>query len=257
MGKHVWAAAFAAAGLVAGAAQASTSPVFEADYGTQLVSGDDSTATGTLPFAFTLFGQSYDSFEVSTNGFVTLGGLSGADCCSGDVSALLSDPARIAPEWFDIVGSVYLNTAQADRAVFTFTGGEYSYGGGYAAQAQLFANGTIIFGYSGDSVPGGHTVLTGISAGGGVADPGETELTGPAFSTGSAQAVYDLAAAGTFDLNGRNVYFTPNGNGGYTVSNTAPGAVPEPASWAMMITGFFGAGSLMRARRRRSADVAA
>ncbi|HEY2357687.1 MAG TPA: PEPxxWA-CTERM sorting domain-containing protein, partial [Phenylobacterium sp.] len=31
------------------------------------------------------------------------------------------------------------------------------------------------------------------------------------------------------------------------------GGVPEPASWAMMILGFFGLGSALRARRRLSA----
>lgn len=251
------AAVLASAALLAGSASAATSPVFETDYGTALVSADDSTASGSLPFAFTLFGQSYTGFEVSTNGFVSLGGSNGANCCSGDVSAFLGGAARIAPEWFDIVGTAYLNTNQADRAVFTWVGGEYAAGGSYAAQAQLFADGRIIFGYSGDSIPAAHTVLTGISAGGGAADPGETEFTGGPYSTGSARAVYDLAAANTFDLNGANVYFTPDSQGGYTVSATAVAGVPEPATWAMMIAGFFGAGATLRTRRARQSAQAA
>lgn len=245
-------AAFASAAVMATSAGAVTSPVFETNYGTALVGGDDSVAAGTLPFAFTLFGQSYTDFQISTNGFVSLGGGNGTGCCSGDVASFLSGAARIAPEWFDIVGTGYLNSDQADRAVFTWVGGEYSSGGSYAAQAQLFANGTIVFGYSGDSVPASHNVLTGISAGGGAADPGETEFTDGPFSTGSSRAVYDFASAGTFDLNGRNVFFTPDGQGGYTVSNTpAVAGVPEPATWAMMIAGFFGAGTVLRARRTR------
>lgn len=251
------AAVLASAALLAGSASAATSPVFETNYGAAIVGGDDQTADGSLPFAFTLFGQSYTGFQMSTNGFVSLGGSNGTGCCSGDVGAFLGGAARIAPEWFDIVGTGYLNTEVADRAVFTWVGGEYSVGGSYAAQAQLFADGRIIFGYSGDSIPATHTVLTGISAGGGVADPGETELTGGPYSTGSARAVYDLAAANSFDLNGANVYFTPDAQGGYTVSTTAVAGVPEPATWAMMLAGFFGAGSILRANRSRRAVQAA
>lgn len=251
MKKSAWgAAAIATAALLAGAAQAATSPVFETNYGTAIVGGDDSTTSGALPFAFTLFGVAHTTFEASTNGFLSLGGFNGSGCCNGDAGQLLTGAARIAPQWFDIVGTVYLNTDVADRAVFTFTGGEYSGGGAYAAQAQLFADGSIIFGYSGDSIPHGHTTLTGISAGGGVANPGETDLTGGPFATGGALAVYDVAGAGTFALNGRNVFFNPDGRGGYVVNGEATGAIPEPAAWAMMITGFFGAGAVIRTRRR-------
>lgn len=246
-------AAFACAAAMANSAGAATSPIFETDYGTALIGGDDQTTSGDLPFAFTLFDQSYTTFGLSTNGFLTLGTATGAGCCNGNVGEFLSGPARVAPEWFDIVGTAYLNTEQAGRAVFTWTGGEYQGGGAYAAQAQLFSDGRIIFGYSGDSVPNRHTVLTGITTGG-AADPGETELTDGPYSTGSSRAVYDLAEANAFDLNGRNVVFTPDGQGGYTVSNTpAVAGVPEPATWAMMILGFFGAGSAVRARRIRPA----
>jgi hypothetical protein len=244
-------AAAASAAVMASSAGAVTSPVFETNYGVALVGGDDQVGGGTLPFAFTLFDQSYTTYGVSTNGFLTLGAGAPSGCCNGNVTEFLAGAARIAPEWFDIVGSVYVNTEVADRAVFTFTGYEYNGGGSYAAQAQLFANGQIIFGYSSDSVPNPHVVLTGITAGGGAADPGEQDLTNGPFFTGANRAVYDLAAAGTFDLNGANVYFTPDGQGGYTVSNTAAvGGVPEPAAWALMIGGFFGAGTAIRARRR-------
>ena len=42
--------------------------------------------------------------------------------------------------------------------------------------------------------------------------------------------------------------------GGWTASFTS-GGVPEPATWAMMLTGFGGLGALMR--RRRALSVAA
>ena len=41
----------------------------------------------------------------------------------------------------------------------------------------------------------------------------------------------------------------------YQVNNNA--AVPEPASWALMITGFGGAGLMIRRRRQHGQPVAA
>jgi hypothetical protein len=35
------------------------------------------------------------------------------------------------------------------------------------------------------------------------------------------------------------------------------GAVPEPASWALMLTGFLGAGAVLRTARRRQVAFAA
>ncbi|MDO9433234.1 MAG: FxDxF family PEP-CTERM protein [Phenylobacterium sp.] len=49
---------------------------------------------------------------------------------------------------------------------------------------------------------------------------------------------------------------TSGGNGSYSVDlSFAPSAVPEPATWAMMIIGFTGAGVAIR-RRRRDDSVA-
>lgn len=39
------------------------------------------------------------------------------------------------------------------------------------------------------------------------------------------------------------------GDGGFVIDNLAPG-VPEPAAWALMLTGFTGLGALLRGRRR-------
>jgi hypothetical protein len=241
-------AALASASLLGSAAHAATPAIFESNYGSLIVSGDDTTSAGALPFAFTLFDQTFTGYEASNNGFISFSGANGSGCCNGDVGAFLSGGARIAPEWFDIVGGVYLNTDTAGRAVFTWSGSEYSAGGAYDIQAQLFQNGTIIFGFNGDSAPWRHATLTGITLGGGLADPGEVTFAG-AFSTGGSRAVYDYAAAGEFGLNGQNVIFTPDGNGGYHVSNTLQAGVPEPATWAMMITGFGLMGATLRRRR--------
>lgn len=59
----------------------------------------------------------------------------------------------------------------------------------------------------------------------------------------------DGGTGGQFLKPGANAYadFTTNSNG--------PGAVPEPAAWALMITGFGAAGAMLR-RRRAAAAVA-
>jgi hypothetical protein len=64
--------------------------------------------------------------------------------------------------------------------------------------------------------------------------------------------------------NGQNIYFTVDVAGynptTHTVINTghvgatlAPAAVPEPATWAMMLVGFGGLGALLRRRRQAAA----
>ena len=44
---------------------------------------------------------------------------------------------------------------------------------------------------------------------------------------------------------------------GVRISGDAVAAVPEPAAWALMLTGFLGAGALLRTARRRQAALAA
>ena len=48
----------------------------------------------------------------------------------------------------------------------------------------------------------------------------------------------------------------PGIEGGSGVGIPTNGVVPEPATWAMMLTGFFGMGSVLRAQRRRRAIAA-
>jgi hypothetical protein len=254
--KTLLAGAAIALGLSVSTANAATPLIFESNFGAAIVSGDDQTTTGSLPFSFSFYGNSYTGFEASTNGFLSLGGLNGQGCCNGIVSDFLNGAPRIAAQWLDLVGSVYLNTDTAGRAVFTWTGNEYAAGGSYTAQAQLFSNGTIILGYNSDSMPVNHTTLAGITAGGGAPNPGGSNLSAANFSS-NARATYESFDGSTFDLNGRNVIFTPNGQGGYAVSDTLSAAVPEPGAWALMLTGFLGAGVALRSNRRRQAAVAA
>ena len=98
------------------------------------------------------------------------------------------------------------------------------------AQTQLLENGTIIFGYNGIDLrnaanDANDDVLVGISpAGGGITDPGSTDITTTAPFHSAEPTIYELfvaASAPPVDLDGGNVIFTPDGGGGFNV--TAPG----------------------------------
>jgi hypothetical protein len=52
-----------------------------------------------------------------------------------------------------------------------------------------------------------------------------------------------------------SVTFSSSSNS-FEVDNLAVGGVPEPASWALMIVGFGGAGAVLRGQRRRQAATA-
>jgi hypothetical protein len=265
----VWAAASALAfGLPAAAA---TSPGFESDFGPGLLGGDDAGAQVILPFAISLFGQSYSVMNISTNGFATFGdtpgiaGLDfGADPWNASVASFLSGPARIAPEWFDWVSSVSYATS-ADRVMLTWEGNEYGKTDIYRAQAQIYADGHIAFAYDTPHAPTGFA-LAGITVGGGAPDPGSANYTGADFSVSGPQAIYMAGGSAQF-ANAISVTFTPDGQGGYRVTGGVPplpdpvnggggenggpnSPTPEPSAWALMLLGFGLAGSLVRARSR-------
>lgn len=55
---------------------------------------------------------------------------------------------------------------------------------------------------------------------------------------------------GLYNVNGdgRSVYIAQSGN--QIIGNVVPAAVPEPATWALMLVGFGGIGAALRSRRR-------
>ena len=81
------------------------------------------------------------------------------------------------------------------------------------------------------------------------------------FTVGSANAL-TLASLRSTAFGGNSVYFASdlvnaNGNTGNVGAISQTGAVPEPATWGMMLIGFAGIGISLRRRRRAQALAAA
>lgn len=272
-------AAAAAALALAGSADAAVTTGFDSAFGPGLLGGDDAGAQVILPFAVSLFGQSYSVMNISTNGFATFTNVAGMDGLdlgaepwNDGVAAFLAGPARIAPEWFDWESSVSY-AVSASRIMITWQGNEYGHTDNYVAQAQIYADGRIVFAYDTPHAPAGGA-LAGITTGGGAADPGSTNFTGSSFAVSGAQAIYMAGGAGQFP-NAIAVTFTPDGEGGYRVEGGVPplpgpvgggggdpagdpggdpgSTVPEPSTWALLLAGFALAGSALRSRRSRIA----
>ncbi len=145
--------------------------------------------------------------------------------------------------------------------------------------ANLVTNGGFESGIVGNNAPLGWTYLNvfGASAAGVVSTDSHTGAN--AYTDGAVQA-YDAitqnittVVGSTYNL---SFYLTDSGslttfqnlstngnvsgsrgNGidlivyaGHGIPTVGGGGVPEPATWAMMLTGFFGAGAVIRSRRR-------
>jgi hypothetical protein len=218
--------------------------------------GTVSLTFGSMTFPFA--GKTYtgnDTLIISSNGFISLGGNNGDGCCDGDPAALVGDAfPRIAPFWTDLDpdgvgggGDIFLKTFNddgdlaIDRIVITFATGFSDCANDDCSalvQVQLLEDGTIIFGYNGivQTVSQTADVLIGLSPGNGVADPGNTDFSATVpFDSGIEPTIYQLfsGAPPNVGLDDTNLVFTPNGNGGFNVSDTLPDPPPssEPPIW--------------------------
>ena len=241
--------------------------IWESNFGIDLNLSDDSTAsvpfdTFAFPFAGNVFTGS-DVLDVSSNGFVSLGGSNGDDCCNGDVQSFLNDMfPRLSPLWGDIdpanvpTDGVFVNSfnddgdAAIDRLAVTWDAQHWGSGEDVLFQLQMFESGTIVFGYNGIS-PLDRNTLIGIGTGGGALDPSSSDLSVGPF-LGAGDNIYELFPPDSvfdpseFDLDLTNIVFTPiPGDGGFVVSQIA--AIPEPSSASLIAF----ACMAMFSRRRR------
>ena len=162
---------------------ACTANCFESSIGAGLGLSDDQLAGPlALGFSMPLPGTSPSSttaIDVDSNGWIGLiaGRFSSSDY-SESVAEFLADEARLAVFWDDLnpasAGAVHFN-ALPGKAVITWSGvPQYGSSTPQTFQAQLFANGDIVLSYQSLSAPDG---IVGYSAGGGLVDPGSTDLT--------------------------------------------------------------------------------
>lgn len=232
---------------------------WEPSFGTNLNLGDDQSLSVSLGFSFPFQGSTYSSVFVSSNGFISLGGDNGDGCCEGTlqgdpvfgISGFLDGSPRIAPAWFDMISevdtanNVYLN-ASAGRAVFTWN--NLTEWGGTARntfQVQLLADGSIIFSYLtlNDTTLTSHKALIGITSGGGVADPGETDLLGGLLTSNlgthymflipSGAAGASFLGSTSFNLDNVSIVFRMS-------QATEQPEVPEPGTIGLCIIGLGG-----------------
>jgi len=238
--------------ITSGAALAQPA-IWESDFGTDLsdVTGeDDSSEMVTLSFDFSYGGNVYNDIYMGSNGSVGLGGVGEVDDYPSGDEFLFTDSPVISPFWSDMSlseeGTAYFNDF-GDRAVFTWDSigtyeDEYS---SNTFQLQIFDDGKIIFGYNGieDNTDSYFDVdiYIGLTEGNLDSFPAEVDYSEGAFATGASVLEIFGYDDDDFDLDGTNIIFTPDGNGGYNVT------VPTPGAMTLLALG-----GLTATRRRRS-----
>lgn len=219
------------------------------NYGSLVVSGDDSTAAIHLPFAFTLGNTTYSSATVSTNGFMQFGGSIGSACCGSTVHELENTYPTIAGVWADLVGAVYQNNL-ADSTVLTWTSHEYGSGQNEDFQIRLYEDGNFSLAYDVAQPLQTHYSVAGVAAISGLNDPGSIDLSAASDLTTGTTA-YQFFGANQLDLVNSTLFFTRTATG-YSISTSGflASAVPEPGAWALMLVGIGAIGAVLRARPR-------
>ena len=211
--------------------------VFETNVGSLIAQCDDCYQQITLPFPFAYFGQTYNSVFVNNNG--NLGFTYGDYVYTPSIGYFSAQP-RISPFWDDLITcgalpseGLYVNAQIPGEIVFTWLHQQIYYcSGDDTAQAILFADGRIQFGYNGvstialpDSTSSG--VIVGITPGGNAPLMQVDYVSTPSFTIPNPTALLEFFVQGTnaFNLDGGFILFTPDASGNYTVQ-----LIPPPGS---------------------------
>jgi hypothetical protein len=192
-----------------------------------------SSANAAIVFAFIPGGASPAGSFTVVDTFDTADGLTGSNF---QIKVPPADGSGAPPANSNPVGTPYLSVLGGGSATYTFTGD---------VSAFEFDWGSV------DS----YNTLTINSTG---ADP--IIIPGLSFANAANGNQVDPGTNGLFRVTGTegehftSVTFASSQNS-FEVDNLAVG-VPEPASWALMILGFGGAGAALRGQRRRQAVCA-
>lgn len=217
-------------------------------------------------FHFTLFGTTYNSVTLDTNGSIYFSGSPGVPQPQATLSQLLQGLPRVTAAWYNVDaidgnGTIYYNLSLPGEAVFTWQGvasylpssGPVPISNLATFQVTLHSDGSIIFGYQAlnsldpsitgvaNSFVGSPQAIVGVTDGPGIAnDPGSTPLSTLATPAGftyvtANNTVYQLINDNPPDnsnLAGLNVILTPQSRVGWQV--TAQNGAPEPATFVEM-----------------------
>lgn len=218
------------AALTGAARTQAAPPCYETNLGTLQGFADETVFPAvTLSGPFSLFNVSYTQVEISSNGFVWLGGNNNFDtgCCSGSGAALVAGAPRICALWNDLVtdgvnGSGVYHNPLPGRDVITWFNAYEAYDPTirFTVQLQLLGNGSFTVWYHPRTTVAvaPHTALCGVSPGNNAADPGSTDLSASfPLNSGAQATVYEVWPTNGFDLAARTFQFVPNGNGGFLV----------------------------------------
>ena len=176
--------------------------------GTLLNLGDDDSEELTLPFSFPFQGSSYGSVFVNSNGNLTFG--SGDSDFSESVSEFLNDQPRIAALWDDLSpnqGGLVIADVSATEATISFDNvPEFFASTGNSFDVTIRSDGSITVAYGTISASDG---IAGVTEGGGVADPGVTDLSANPAQSATGTTYEQFTFGNPNDLSGITVDYTP------------------------------------------------
>jgi hypothetical protein len=168
---------------------------------------DDSTHEIGLPFSFPYQGRNWSSVFVNSNGNLTFA--AGNNDFSESVSDLLNGPPRIAGLWDDLSpnegGEIFVQANATSWTVNYVNVPQFISGDSNSFSITLSVDGRVTITYGDVTALDG---IAGVTAGGGTAGPGETDLS-TAASLSAAGTTYEefTGATDSFDLDGKTLLF--------------------------------------------------
>jgi hypothetical protein len=217
--------------------------------GTQVLNGvDDAVVQVSLGMDFGFYGQTYDTAYLSSNGVIMFGSGNNAWTNQDLTASQFSGGPAIFTYWDDL-----LTRDDASRGVYYETIGTTP--GSRKFVVQQIANSYSI----GGSSINFQTVLdeatgdvlmryTQTTFGNASFDHGANATVGIQGLQSQGQVVQWSYNQGVLQDN-QSICFTTNGSAACNAIVDSPAGVPEPATWALMILGFGGAGAILRRAR--------